>query len=108
MVPAATYTQGDTLPALSATIVVDDVGVDLTGTEITATMSSFGTHPVTVFSGRPVTVVDASTGQVQVVFGPGDLAAPGRYGVRFRVAWANGVEHFPTGAPLIVRVTPAT
>jgi len=108
VVPDATYVQGDTLPVLSATITVDQAGVDLTGTTVSATMTSFGTHPVTIFAGRAVTVPDASLGQVQLVWMAGDLAAPGRYGVRFEVTWADGVQHFPAGSPLIVRVVPVT
>lgn len=84
-----TFVQGDTAPAITATIQhdADDSAVNLAGCSVKFQMRKHDDRRFTV--NALATVVSAPTGAVSYAWGPNDLAVPGDYDVQWEVTFAD-------------------
>lgn len=88
-----TIKEGDTKPALEATLIKNDEVVDLTGCDV---VFSAKVGWKTVIS-RNATIKDAANGVVLVVFQEEETKIPGLYTAEFKVEFPDGkTEIFPS------------
>ncbi len=99
-----TIAQGDTLPAVAATLNDANGPVNLTGATVTFSLTLGG---VAVIADRACTITDAATGQVSVAWQPADTAGYGNAFAQFHAVWTNGRQTFPNGRMLDFTITPA-
>lgn len=97
-----TFVQGDTAPALTATIIhSDSTALNLTGSSVRFQMRKANDKRFTV--NEVATLVDAPTGQVEYVWGPNDLAVPGDYQVQWEVTYPDARIQTTAIATITVR-----
>lgn len=98
-----TIKQGDTLPALNASL-KDSSGnaVDLTGATILFRMRKVGAASLTVEAAA--VVVSASGGTVRYNWQAGDTAVPGSYEAEFRCTLPAGIETIPNANNIAIEV----
>lgn len=98
-----TFVQGDTAPAITATISHDSTGspVDLAGSAVRFQMRKANDRRFTV--NEVATLVDAPTGQVEYVWGPNDLAVPGDYQVQWEVTYPDARIQTTSTSTITVR-----
>ncbi len=84
-----TFVQGDTAPAITATISHDSDGsaLDLDGCTVKFQMRKENDRRFTV--NNDATVVTPASGSVSYSWGPNDLAVPGTYLVQWEVTYAD-------------------
>ena len=90
---------GDLTPPITGTLLLADrtTPQNLTGATVTLEVTSAVSGAV-VFTGRPVTLVDALNGKVRYDWQAGDTATAGRYEGRFHVVYADATPGtFPNG-----------
>lgn len=99
-----TIAQGDTLPAVTATLSDANGPVDLTGASVTFSLTLGN---VAVIADRACTITDATAGQVSVAWQPGDTLDYGNAFAQFKATWADGRRSFPNNRMLDFAITPA-
>lgn len=84
-----TFVQGDTAPAITATIVkdIDGSAVNLTGATVKFQMRRSDDRRFTV--NAVATMVDAPTGKVSYSWGPNDLGTVGSFLVQWEVTYPD-------------------
>lgn len=101
-----TIKQGDTLPALNASL-EDSSGnpVDLTGATILFRMRKVGAAALTVEAAA--VIVSATGGTVRYNWQTGDTATPGSYEAEFRCTLPSGIETVPNANNIGIEVVPS-
>lgn len=97
-----TFVQGDTAPAITATIVTDSdqAAVNLTGCTVRFQMRKQDDRRYTV--NAVASLVEAAAGRVSYAWATNDLAVPGDYVVQWEVTYTN--SRVQTTAPSTVTV----
>jgi hypothetical protein len=97
----ATFVQGDTDPAITATLTVDGVALNLSGSTVRFQMRKEDDKRFTV--NAAATIVSAAAGTVRYQWGTNDLAVPGEYYVQWEVTYPTGRVQ-TQAAPSVVTV----